>query len=107
MSFWGYTAATFEGITARWILDVNEVASFRPHLIVTLIADVYDMWWRTESRAAGEAWKGRPTLEQLLLARRFEVAIGDQLALASATNPRHIVLAVGHPCLSRVPCLLA
>jgi hypothetical protein len=81
---------------SRWILDPNRVASIRPELIVTLIADVYDMWWRTEERAQGEFWKGRPTLEQLVLGRRFEVAVGDQVALAARC--KHLVLAVGHPC---------
>ena len=80
---------------SRWILDPNEVAKFRPDLIVTLIADVYDMWWRTEKRAVGEDWRGRPTLEQLVLGRRFEVAVGDQISLAAGC--KHLVLAVEHP----------
>lgn len=80
---------------SRWILDPNAVADFSPQLIITLIADVYDMWWRTESRAGGANWKGRPSLEQLVLGRRFEVAVADQVALAASC--RHLVLAVGHP----------
>ena len=52
---------------SRCVLDFQKVAAFRPHVVLTLIADVYDMWWTTEARANGEAWKGQPTLEHLLL----------------------------------------
>jgi hypothetical protein len=80
----------------RVILDPNKIAAINPCSIVTLVADVFDMWWRTESRADGQDWKGRPTLEQLILGRRIEVAVADQVALTA--RRRHLVLAVNHPC---------
>jgi hypothetical protein len=87
----------------RLILDPNKVAAIKPSLIITLIADVYDMWWRTESRAGGVDWKGRPSLEQLILGRRFEVAIGDQISLSATC--RHLVVAVSHPCDTLSRCI--
>jgi hypothetical protein len=45
---------------------------FQPTLIVTLIDDVYMMWSRTEPRAEGKEYRGRPSFEQLLVARRAE-----------------------------------
>ena len=81
----------------RLVADPSEVARFRPHLIVTLIDDIYDLWWRTEARAGGDPWKGRPTLEQLALARRVEAAFGDLVMCLADTNPRHLLIAAAHP----------
>ncbi len=50
---------------------------FKPTLIISLIDDVYQMWSRTEARAAGQEIKGRPSFEQLLVARRAEQLLGD------------------------------
>lgn len=86
---------------ARVVLNPVSVAAFQPDLIVTLIADVYDLWWNTEIRAGGQAWRGRPTLEQLILGRRQETVVGDQIAAACQTGGhavRHLMLSVGHPC---------
>lgn len=73
---------------------------FRPDLIITLIADVYDMWWRTEERAKGDALLGRPTLEDLLFGRRNELIVGD--LIAGACRPerptiRNLMLSAYHP----------
>ncbi len=38
------------------------VEDYKPTLIVTLIDDVFQMWSRTEERAAGQEIKGRPSL---------------------------------------------
>jgi hypothetical protein len=81
------------------------VAKFRPTLIVNLIADVYDMWWTTEHRARGASFRGRPTLEQLLTGRRFELLIGDQIANACEQRPRHILLAASHPVSTLLRCI--
>ena len=81
----------------RCVCDLNKLASFRPTAIVTLIDDVYMQWWRTEARAFGESHRGRPTLEQLIMARRTEQLLGDMLAHHASGHPRHLVLAISHP----------
>jgi hypothetical protein len=70
---------------------------FKPTLIISLIDDVYQMWSRTEARADGQEIKGRPTFEQLLVARRAEQLLGD-LILSHTGNPkaRHILCAAGN-----------
>ncbi|MGQ0684405.1 hypothetical protein [Bradyrhizobium sp.] len=70
---------------------------FQPTLIISLIDDVYQMWSRTEARAAGQEIKGRPSFEQLLVARRAEQLLGD-LILSHTANPRarHILCATGN-----------
>lgn len=92
---------------SRCVLDLQRVAKFNPTLIVTLIADVYDMWWRTERRAGGEAWRGRPTIEHLIGGRRAEVMVADQLALECSERPRSLVIAVGHPCDTIAKCIFS
>lgn len=85
----------------RTAYDIDSIRSFGPDLIITLIDNVYDLWWRTEARAKGEAWRGRPTLEQLIVARRVEQLIGDQIANhIHEKRVRHVVLSVHHPCES-------
>lgn len=83
----------------RWVLDIQKVATFKPDVIITLLADVYDCWQRTEARAeaSGAPWRGKPTLEQLILARRNEVAVGDHIRLSCENIPDHFVLAGSHP----------
>ncbi|MEA2821622.1 MAG: hypothetical protein QOJ86_3626 [Bradyrhizobium sp.] len=70
---------------------------FQPTLIISLIDDVYQMWSRTEARAAGQEIKGRPSFEQLLVARRAEQLLGD-LVLSHTGNAkaRHILCAAGN-----------
>lgn len=88
----------------RAVYDVDSVAQYQPDLVITLIDDVYDTWWRTEQRAKDHPKRGRPTLEQLLLARRVEQLAGDQIANHVRPTPRHIVLSVHHPteCATRL-----
>ncbi|MBI4487496.1 MAG: hypothetical protein HY694_00290 [Deltaproteobacteria bacterium] len=67
---------------------------------MTLIDDVYTKWYQTERRSGGLEWKGRPSLAQLIEARRDEIFLGDVLAtnLASGGNElRNYVIAVHHP----------
>ncbi|MBV9470998.1 MAG: hypothetical protein JOZ57_17310, partial [Abitibacteriaceae bacterium] len=91
-------------------LDPSRIArSFKPDLVVTFIADVYDMWWMTEGRAKGESVKGRPTLEQLIFARRHELIVGDQIALTGSVSRRQVrnlMLAVGHPTETLSHCII-
>jgi hypothetical protein len=70
---------------------------FQPTLIISLIDDVYQMWSRTAARAAGKEIKGRPSFEQLLVARRAEQLLGD-IILSHTGNPkaRHILCATGN-----------
>jgi hypothetical protein len=70
---------------------------FQPTLIISLIDDVYSMWKRTEDRAGGRDDKGRPSFEQLLMARRAEQTLGD-LILTHLPNrgARHILCATGN-----------
>ena len=81
----------------RLVADPREVARFRPHLIVTFIDDIFDLWWRTEERAHGDPWRGRPTLEHLALARRVEASFGDLVKCLADTRPRHLLVAAAHP----------
>jgi hypothetical protein len=68
-------------------------ADFAPTLIVTLIDDVYSLWQRTEARAGGREDKGRPSFEQLLIARRAEQILGDIVSSHCPQTPRHILCA--------------
>ncbi len=81
----------------RCVCDISRLASFGADTIVTLIDDVYNLWWHTESRAHGEYHRGRPTLEQLIMARRTEQLFGDMIALQGKPRARHLVLALLHP----------
>jgi hypothetical protein len=63
------------------------------------------MWIRTEGRAAGRDDKGRPSFEQLLVARRAELTLGDVIASHVTEGPvRHILCAAGNnlDCLSNL-----
>jgi hypothetical protein len=83
----------------RCVADVNAVArDAKPDLVVTLLDDVYDLWWRTEARAGGSQRKGRPTIEQLLFARRVELIVADQVAHSLEPPAEHFVISVAHPC---------
>lgn len=92
---------------SRCVLDLQRVAKFQPTLIVTLIDDVYDMWWRTEKRARGEAWRGRPTPEHLIGGRRAEVIAADLVALQCSGDRRikNLVIAASHPCDTLAKCI--
>lgn len=73
------------------------VEDFHPTLIVTVIDDVYQMWSRTEERAAGQEIKGRPSFEQLLVARRAEQLLGDLiLSHTGNSHARHVLCATGN-----------
>jgi hypothetical protein len=90
---------------SRCVIDLKKVAQFQPTLVVTLIADVYDMWWRTESRAKGEAWRGMPTLEHLIAGRRSEVMVADLIALECTERIDSLVIAASHPCDTVAKCI--
>jgi hypothetical protein len=81
----------------RCVCDLHRLGAFRPDFIVTLIDDVHNEWWLTEHRAQGEIYRGRPTLEQLIMARRAEQMLGDMLALQVGGSTKHLVLAASHP----------
>ncbi len=81
----------------RCACHVDRIASFGPDTTVTLIDDVHNLWWQTEARAHGEYHRGRPTLEQLIMARRCEQLIGDMISLQARPASRHLVLATLHP----------
>lgn len=83
-------------------LDVHRICvDFQPDLIVTLTDDVYNLWWRAESRSPSALHSGHPTLEHLLMARRVEAMIGDRIAATSSRmlhqRVRNILLPVNHP----------
>ena len=70
---------------------------FKPTLIVSLIDDVFQMWSRTEDRAAGQEIRGRPSFEQLAAARRAEQLLGDLiLSHTGNSGARHILCAAGN-----------
>jgi hypothetical protein len=70
---------------------------FKPTLIISLIDDVFQMWTRTETRAAGQEIKGRPSFEQLLAARRAEMLLGDVILSHTGNSyARHVLCATGN-----------
>lgn len=72
---------------ARCVFEPGVVArDFNPQIIFTLITDIYDAWTITHRKAAGIALKGDPRLSHLLMARRAELLVGDQIALASKSS---------------------
>jgi len=81
----------------RCVCDFHRLARFGADVVVTLMDDVFSQWWVTEHRAHGEFHRGRPTLEQLIMARRTEQLLGDLLALQGKRQARHLVLAALHP----------
>lgn len=84
----------------RSVIDIASICrDFKPTLIITLADDVFSMWWRTEARAKGDYSRGRPTLEQLLEARRAETLIGDLVAYQNLMDrpARHVFFSVNHP----------
>jgi hypothetical protein len=85
------------GVRSPVLMDF--LRDFDPSICVTLIDDVYTKWSRTERRAGQLDWRGRPTLEQLISARRAEIFLGDILArnLRSDSTLGNYVLAVRHP----------
>ncbi|MBI3755263.1 MAG: hypothetical protein HY265_03775 [Deltaproteobacteria bacterium] len=78
-------------------VDINCFIDFAPNIIITLIDDVYLKWFRTTDRSKGSLYKGKPTLEQLLDARRAEIFLGDLIANHITSQPKHYVVAVQHP----------
>jgi hypothetical protein len=75
----------------------NICRDFKPTLIISLIDDVFKMWSRTEARAGGLHLKGRPTFEQLLVARRAEQLLGDViLSHTGNSSARHVLCAAGN-----------
>ena len=83
----------------RSVVDINRVIAFKPTFVFNLITDVYDMWWRTEQRAEGLDGPliGQPSLEQLICGRRFELIIGDQIALSCNPKAKHLLMPIAHP----------
>lgn len=94
----------------RCVFDPGEVArKFKPTLVITLINDIYDAWSTTRSASAGLDIRGDPSLVQLLIGRRMELLVGDQIALAapvpdqsthvlaSRTTVRNLMLSVNQP----------
>lgn len=91
----------------RYFLDPNEVVDkLQPNLVIHLIDDIYDMWWRTEDRSSAIPELAQPTMEQLLFARRIEGIISDQVSYCGtsrtaerSTKPiRKFTISVSHPC---------
>lgn len=84
----------------RSLVEVNEIAKLCPTHVVTMIDDVYLKWLRTETRAGGLSYVGRPTLLQLLDGRRAELLIGDTICRNVSGGHARIqnwFMAVRHP----------
>jgi hypothetical protein len=109
---WGNFKGTLDGNTTVLALHATYVSGvlglrfpihipsicedFKPTLIISLIDDVYCMWHRTETRADGRDDKGRPSFEQLLVARRAEQTMGDLISSHAAPTAKHILCATGN-----------
>jgi len=82
----------------RCIAQLSDLIALKPSRVVTLIDNIYDMWWRTRERAGPETRKGKPTFEQLITARRCETIVADLVAYGDGSNPiDNLLLAVRHP----------
>lgn len=85
----------------RTAIEINKILEdFKPTKIITLIQDVYLKWNYTQERAGEKRYIGKPTLEQLLQARRTEIFLGDLIAQQiDRTSPfeKHYVVSVWHP----------
>lgn len=95
----GLHATYVSGIVGlRSAINIPSICEdFRPSLVVTLIDDVFSMWSRTEARAEGSHYKGRPTFEQLLVARRAEQVLGDLILTHTPSGKcRHVLCATGN-----------
>lgn len=97
LSMHGVLARPLYGV--RSPIHIDDLKDFKPTTIVTLIDDVYLKWFRTERRAGGLDFKGRPTLEQLLSARRAELFLADVIVRNISTEGplKNYLLAVRHP----------
>lgn len=83
----------------RSAVDIAALRAFQPDILVTLIDDVYTQWYRTEHRATELGFRGRPSLAELLDARRDETFLGDILASNLGSEGSlipHFLLAVHH-----------
>jgi hypothetical protein len=96
ISIHGCTTRSHYGV--RSSLDPSRAATLKPTHIVTLIDDIYDVWWRTQIRAGGHASVGMPTLEHLIQARRTDLVIADQVAHACNPPAQHLLISASHPC---------
>lgn len=92
----GVTARPTYGVRSPVYFDA--LKEFEPTQVISLIDDVYLKWWRTESHAdeLGDA-EGRPTLEQLITARRSELFLADIVARNCGSGLKNYLLAVQHP----------
>jgi hypothetical protein len=83
----------------RSVANLHRICEqFQPTLIVTVFDDAYQMWHRTEEFAHGDNTKIRPTLHELISARRAETMIGDMLSVQRPLKKcRHVILALNHP----------
>ena len=93
----------------RCPVDIPAIAKdFRATLIINLIDDIYSAWRRTEERAAGREDRGRPTFEQLLVARRAEQFVGDIiLTHGQNSGARHILYASNNTIIGLANLLVA
>jgi len=94
---------------ARTPIIIQKIVSdFKPTKIITLFNDIYFHWYETKKRAKGQAYKGMPTLEQLLQARRAEIMLGDIISnqifgdfaykiYGKEISPPHYLVSVWHP----------
>ena len=108
LSLHGVLARPIYGIRTP-VLITSLVQGFKPTRVVTLIDDVYLMWYRTEKRAKaingngnpldGYDYVGRPSLYELLAARRAELFFGDVVArnCKLKSSAQNIILGVQHP----------
>lgn len=84
-------------IGSRSAIHIPSIIAFRPTKIITLINDIYLHWECTERHARGVEYRGRPSLLELLDARRAEIFLGELISGQVPEKPPHYVLAVCHP----------
>lgn len=89
-------------------IGFEEIRGFGFTQILTLIDDIYDIWYRTQRRAENLSHIGIPSLAELTEARRSEILIGDIIANFISDEYRTVqnfVLAIKHPMRAMVRLL--
>lgn len=89
-------------------IDWNLVREFKPDLFVTLIDDVYDIWWRINRSPSKLPGSEEYKLRELMAWRSSEIMATQTLARnLFPDNPRpHYVVAIKHPVSALVKLIL-
>lgn len=83
-------------------VDIRAIASFEPHLFVTLLDDCYSIWWRVSQQEREHRRGSYLRLQDVLKWRQFDLwvvqqVVNDLSALQGGAHIPHFVISVKHP----------